>query len=69
MTEKETLLREIEMFLVATGMSATAFGHRAMNDRHFVHQLRGNRHCWPKTVKKARDWMDAHPAAEAKGAA
>jgi hypothetical protein len=39
----DPLLRAIEAFLGESGLSATAFGMRAMNDPRFVHEMRGGR--------------------------
>lgn len=51
------LLSDIEAFLTAHGMSATAFGDKALGDRHFVRQLRKGRRVWPETEAKARRFM------------
>jgi hypothetical protein len=56
----ETLLADIESFLVTQGMSATAFGEKALNHRHFVRQVREGRECLPKTVRKVRAFMQEY---------
>ena len=64
----DTLLDDIESFLLAHDMSPTAFGSNALSDRHFVRQLRGGRRVWPETEQKARAFM-AEQVAKAKQAA
>ncbi|ACI52287.1 conserved hypothetical protein [Gluconacetobacter diazotrophicus PA1 5] len=39
----DPLLRAIEAFLGESGLSATSFGMRAMNDPRFVHEMRAGR--------------------------
>jgi hypothetical protein len=51
------LLAEIEAFLDAQGIAATAFGQRALGDKHFVKQLRKGRRVWPETADKVRNFM------------
>lgn len=55
MTDTHPILIEIEAFLSETGMSASAFGALAANDRNLVHQLRSGRFCFPKTEAKVRE--------------
>lgn len=52
-----TLLRDVEAYLAEQGLSPTAFGDEALNDRHFVRQLRGGRRVWPETEQKVRSFM------------
>lgn len=62
-----SLLQDIEAFLAthSATLSPTAFGERAMNDRHLVRQLRGGRRLWPETEQKVRHFMATyHPGAE-----
>lgn len=51
------LLDDIEAFLEANEISATALGDRALGDRHFVRQLRQGRRVWPETEEKVRAFM------------
>lgn len=53
------LLADIERFLAASGISATAFGARAVNDSHLVHDLRGGRELSAATVDRIRSFMSA----------
>jgi sulfate adenylyltransferase subunit 2 len=65
MKDQERLLREIDAFLVRTGMSATAFGEAAVRDGHLVRQLRAGRGVTLKTAERIRQFMAApggHPA-------
>lgn len=52
------LLEDIEAFLETHEISATALGHQALGDRHFVRQLRMGRRVWPETETKVRQFMD-----------
>lgn len=57
------LLTEIEAFLATHGMSASRFGLKAVNDKHFVRDLRGEgkrqqpRRNWPETEGRVRAFM------------
>ncbi len=51
------LLPEIEAFLKATGMSATAFGIEVLKDPPFVQQLRNGRDPKLSTAEKCREFM------------
>lgn len=52
-----SLIDDIEAFLTAHEMTPTAFGERALNDRHFVRQVRNGRRVWPETEEKVRKFM------------
>lgn len=56
------LLEDIEAFLETHRMAPTRFGLLALNDRHFVRQLRANRRVWPETEAKARRFMATYRA-------
>lgn len=47
----------VEQFLNATNMSPVTFGRRALNDPHFVGQLRNGRRLWPETEARVRHFM------------
>lgn len=51
------LLDEIEAFLKASGMSATAFGTQALNDPAFVQDLRDGRDPKLSTADRIREFM------------
>jgi len=53
----DSLLTEIEAFLSATRLSASRFGFLAVKDKHFVHELRDGRRCWPETQNRVRLFM------------
>lgn len=69
------LRSDVEAFLAKTGLAPTRFGELALNDRHFVRQLRENREPRRSTEAKARQFMaeyrppDALIAARAQGEA
>lgn len=48
----DPILMEVEDFLRTTGMTATAFGQRALNDPTLVHEMRRGREC--KRATRAR---------------
>lgn len=60
------LIDEIEAFLKAHGMSATAFGTQALKDPPFVSQLRAGRDIKMSTAERVRAFMSEH-AAEIEG--
>jgi aspartate carbamoyltransferase catalytic subunit len=64
------LIQEIEAFLASSGMSATAFGTKVLNDPPFVQQLRAGRDPKMSTADRVRQFIadfvpDAEPASEA----
>lgn len=48
----DPILAEIENFLAVSGITPTAFGHRALNDPTLVRELRAGREC--KRATRAR---------------
>lgn len=56
----DTLLREIEVFLDQHEMSATAFGLAALNDGHFVRDLRRGKDVRLSTAEKIRRFIVEH---------
>jgi hypothetical protein len=54
------LLDDIEIFLRASGMSATRFGLLTVNDRAFVHRLRMGRAYRSDTEQKVRAFMRSY---------
>lgn len=58
MTDKKSeLLAEIEAYLAATGMAATALGREAVNDSHLVARLRKGNSVTLKTADKVRAYL------------
>ena len=55
-----SLLSEIEAFIETHKLSHWQFGAAALNDRHFVEDLREGRRCWPETEARARHYMAAY---------
>jgi phosphopantothenoylcysteine decarboxylase/phosphopantothenate--cysteine ligase len=55
--KKSELLSEIEAFLAATGMAATALGREAVNDSHLVARLRKGNSVTLKTADKVRAYL------------
>ena len=55
--KKSELLSEIEAFLAATGMAATALGREAINDSHLVARLRKGNSVTLKTADKVRAYL------------
>ena len=65
----QVLLSDIEAFLEQHQISPVSFGRQAMNDPHFVRDLRKGRRVWPETDEKARSFMSAYGAPAADRAA
>ena len=53
----ETLLYEIEQYLILTRMDRTRFGLEAMNDGHFIPRIEQGRVPSLPTIDKVRDYM------------
>lgn len=51
------MVSAVEAFLDRTSMSPVTFGREAMNDPHFVRDLRKGRRVWPETDEKVRTFM------------
>jgi hypothetical protein len=62
MTDRDTLLREIDAFRERTGMTDTRFGRAALNDGHFVRRLREGGNITLRTVERVRAFMRADSA-------
>lgn len=56
-TAPDPILADVEKFLQASQMTATAFGVRALNDPTLVHELRNGRECKRKTRARIREFM------------
>lgn len=57
-----SFLDDVEAFLEKHQMAPTAFGVGALNDRHFVRQLRAGRRTWSETEEKVRGFMADYEA-------
>lgn len=55
------LIDQIEAFVSSNGMSPITFGREAMNDPHFVRDLRNGRRLWPETEAKVRRFLTSTP--------
>lgn len=67
---RATVLRRIEQFIALQGLSDTTFGQQAVNDGHFVQDLRGGVNMTLKRLERAEAFMGSAPnflAAEAAG--
>lgn len=53
----DPVLAEVEAFLDAQQMTATAFGVKCLGDPTFVHELRGGRECKRATVARVRAFI------------
>lgn len=58
------LVEEIDAFIGRTGMSPITFGRKALNDPHFVNQLRAGRRTWPTTEESVRNFMSTYRSEE-----
>ena len=63
------ILEDIEAFMEANSLSATAFGDLYSKDRHLVRQLRNGRRLWPETEAKIREFMASYTPADQANAA
>ena len=59
MSDRDTLLREIDAFRAKTGMTETRFGRAALNDGHFVRRLREGGNTTLRTVERVREFIRA----------
>lgn len=57
MLQTDNLLKDVERFVAEHGVSEITVGRKALNDPHFVRQLRAGRRCWPETEAKVRGFM------------
>lgn len=64
-----TLLGLIDGFLVEHSMSPITFGRKAMNDPHFVRDLRDGRDVKVSTVERVRSFMDEYSSSVVQEAA
>jgi hypothetical protein len=55
--DTDPILAEIERFLEASGVTPTAFGHRALNDPTLVRELRAGRECKRATRARILDFI------------
>ena len=60
----EKIIKEIETYLAATGISATALGQKALNDPAFMTKLRRTQNVGIKRLQKLADYMESHPPVE-----
>jgi 2,4-dienoyl-CoA reductase-like NADH-dependent reductase (Old Yellow Enzyme family) len=68
MDSETPLPAAIDRFIAEHGMSPVTFGRKALNDPHFVRDLRKGRRVWPETDEKVRSFMSAYQPAEARAA-
>jgi 2,4-dienoyl-CoA reductase-like NADH-dependent reductase (Old Yellow Enzyme family) len=65
MDDTQPLAKAIEAFLARHPMSAVRFGREAMNDPHFVRDIRAGRRVWPETEARVRGFMAGYVAEQA----
>jgi 2,4-dienoyl-CoA reductase-like NADH-dependent reductase (Old Yellow Enzyme family) len=68
-TTGQPLIVAIDAFLNDRSVSPVSFGRAAMNDPHFVRDLRKGRRVWPETEAKVRQFMASYQSAEQQAAA
>ena len=54
------LLSDIEAFLAASGMSESAFGTAAINDKHLIRQMREGRELKYETEQRIRSFIASY---------
>jgi hypothetical protein len=57
MSDRDTLLREIDAFRESIGMTETRFGRAALNDGHFLRRLREGGNITLRTVERVRAFI------------
>lgn len=55
-----SFIETVEAFLERADMAPVTFGREAMNDPHFVRDLRNGRRLWPETEAKVRAFMASY---------
>ena len=61
MMDSETPLPDaVDEFIRQHSMSPVTFGRKALNDPHFVRDLRAGRRLWPETEDKVRKFIAAY---------
>lgn len=53
----EQLLVEVDEYLARTGMAASTFGKKTVNDGKCIDRLRAGGRAWPETVEAIRHFM------------
>lgn len=56
-----TFLAEVDVYLAATGLTATAFGRQAVNDPSFVFDLRSGRSPSARVIDRVRSFIRDNP--------
>jgi len=56
-SSQQNRFQTIDAFCQKAGMSHTAFGKAAVNDGHFVRELRKGRRVWPETWERVETYM------------
>jgi len=59
-TTTDPILQDVERFIRASQMTATAFGQRALNDPTLFHELRRGRECKRITRERIRTFIKAY---------
>lgn len=54
----DPVLADVEAFLASSGMTPTAFGHKALNDPTLVHELRKGRECKRATRARIKEYIE-----------
>jgi 2,4-dienoyl-CoA reductase-like NADH-dependent reductase (Old Yellow Enzyme family) len=62
MSERPPLIAAVAAFLEQHNMPPVTFGRKALNDPHFVRDLRNGRRLWPDTEAKVRRFMATYSA-------
>ena len=63
MDSTDPILVDVEKFLQAAQMTATAFGQKALNDPTLVHELRNGRECKRRTRARILEYIEEFAAA------
>ena len=63
----ERLLADVDAYLMKTGMAATTFGRKSVNDGKCLERLRKGGRAWPETVARIQSFMSQNPPARSHG--
>jgi len=67
MNAQQTLLAEVEAFLLVSGMAPGTFGHATVNDGKFVSRLRRGGSVTLETAERIRDFIASNSKAKVRG--
>ena len=64
----DTLLADVEAFCTTHGLKDWQFGIQALNDPHFIRDLKNEREPRRKTIRRVREFMSTYSPPQVKAA-